>query len=102
MQDPIRRFRRRLHLPPRRHLQFPRYPLPRQFNVGSPLRSSGIGLRLRNCRAVSGSAGGRDGLAPIYRWRRRIAVAGDCEVLPEPGEIGERGYVDQKFHGGRE
>ncbi|CAN1238147.1 hypothetical protein LINGRAPRIM_LOCUS2047 [Linum grandiflorum] len=78
MQDPIRRFRRRLHLPPRRHLRLPRYPLPRQFNVGSSLRSPGIGLRLRNRRAVPGSAGGRDGFAPIYRWWRRIAVAGDC------------------------
>ncbi|CAN1238146.1 hypothetical protein LINGRAPRIM_LOCUS2047 [Linum grandiflorum] len=30
MQDPIRRFRRRLHLPPRRHLRLPRYPLEDQ------------------------------------------------------------------------
>ncbi|CAN1238180.1 hypothetical protein LINGRAPRIM_LOCUS2052 [Linum grandiflorum] len=66
MQDPIRRFRRRLHLPSRRHLRLPRYPLPRQFNVCSPLRPPGIGLRLRHRRVVPGAAGGRDGFAPIY------------------------------------
>ncbi|CAI0460770.1 unnamed protein product [Linum tenue] len=88
MQGSAGSIRRRLHLLPRQHRRVPCYLLAPAFGICRKVGSPGIRLHLWASHALPRPAGGRDGSAAVSQ--RRIAVAGDGEVLPGEGQLGSQ------------